>query len=216
MILYAFLLSTLGFCAVTLKPASGHPSTFPSPRCTTIKGGCFEEKFTMADMNRRDFLAAAAAMATACTLCGSIASADDQPSFQSAKDLPPEKFDAGKPDDYPKDKGSDKFALDHQILISHADGKIIAMTAVCPHRKALLQLADNNQYHCPHHESRFTLEGDPTPKPNGRMGPAHDPLVHYAIKINDDHHIIVDTNTTFDKDKWDDAQASIDVSDKDK
>jgi nitrite reductase/ring-hydroxylating ferredoxin subunit len=169
----------------------------------------------MAELNRRDFLAAAAAMATACALCGSVAQADDDhPAWQAAKDLPPEKFDAGKRDEFPKDSGSDKFALDHQILITHKDGKIIALTAVCTHKKALLKLADNGEYVCPRHGSRFTLEGDPTPKPNGRMGPAHDPLVHYAIRINDDHHIIVDTGTSFDKDKWDDEHASVDLHDK--
>jgi nitrite reductase/ring-hydroxylating ferredoxin subunit len=166
----------------------------------------------MAELNRRDFLAAAAAIATACALCGSVAIADDdQPTWQRAKDLPPEKFDVGKPDDFAKDSGSDKFALDHQLLITRKEGKIIALTAVCPHKKALIKLADNGEYVCPRHGSRFTLEGEPTAKPNGKMGPAHDPLVHYAIRINDDHHIIVDTGTSFDKDKWDDAQASIEV-----
>ncbi|HEX4124255.1 MAG TPA: Rieske (2Fe-2S) protein [Tepidisphaeraceae bacterium] len=167
----------------------------------------------MAEVNRRDFLAAAAAMAAACALCGSMAQADEK-DWTAAKQLPPEKFDAGKVDDYPKDTGSDKFYLDKQVLLSHKDGKIIAMTAVCPHKKALVKLADNAQFACPRHGSRFTLEGDPTLKPNGRMGPAHAPLIHYAIRINDDHHIIVDTGATFDKDKWDDAAASIDVHDK--
>jgi nitrite reductase/ring-hydroxylating ferredoxin subunit len=169
----------------------------------------------MADLNRRDFLAAAAVMATTCALCGSMASADDdKPDWIAAKDLPPEKFDAGKPDDFTKDAGSDKFYADKQVLLSRKDDKIVALTAVCPHKKALIKLADNGEFVCPRHGSRFTLEGDPTVKPNGRMGPAHDPLVHYAIKINDDHHIIVDTATSFDKDKWDDAAASVVLKDK--
>lgn len=169
----------------------------------------------MADLNRRDFLAAAAAMAATCALCGSLAEADDDQKWITAKDLPAEKFDAGKPDDYPKDSGSDKFYEDHQVLIAHKDGKIIALTAICPHKKALVKLADNGEFVCPRHGSRFTLEGDPTHKPNStKLGPAHDPLVHYAIRINDDHHIIVDTGTKFDKDHWNDEHASIDLHEK--
>src|SRR5947209_8556997 len=99
----------------------------------------------MADMNRRDFLAAAAALTCACALCPSIAHAEDDEDDDAPKAavIPGEKVDVGPLANFAKDGGVDKWNKDHNVLIVRDKGKLFALTAVCSHKKYLVKLADN-------------------------------------------------------------------------
>jgi nitrite reductase/ring-hydroxylating ferredoxin subunit len=164
----------------------------------------FEE---MDKLNRRNFLAAAATATAACAVGCPFAHADDDDDDDDSDPpaaLPPGPIDAGAAADYDKDGLYDKLAKEKQILLTRKDGKLYALTSVCTHKKFLVKVKDG-QYYCPKHSSRFTPDGVPAPKPNGRIGAAKKPLTHYAISLDDNKHVIVDTSKRLDAAKAEEA-----------
>jgi nitrite reductase/ring-hydroxylating ferredoxin subunit len=147
------------------------------------------------EINRRNFLAATAAAACACALCP-IARADDDDDDDDSPPpapLPAGPVSAGKLTDYPKDGAYAELAKSKQIVLARENGKLYAMTALCTHKKYIIKVKDN-EFFCPKHSSRFDLDGKPAPKPNGKLGPAKKPLTHYAISVDADGAITVDTS----------------------
>jgi Rieske Fe-S protein len=66
----------------------------------------------------------------------------------------------------------------------------------------LLKVVDG-QPRCPAHGSRFDVNGKPT------KGPADKALPRYAVQINTQKHLVIDTTQTFDSSRWSDAAASV-------
>ncbi len=152
------------------------------------------------EINRRNFLAAAAAATCACALCPMVRADDDDDDDDAPppKPLPKGPVAAGNLTDYPKDGPYDALSKSKQIILVRQDGKLYAMTALCTHKLFVIKTKDN-QLFCPKHSSRFDLDGKPAKKPNGKMGPAKKPLVHYAISADANGAITVDTSKTVEE-----------------
>jgi nitrite reductase/ring-hydroxylating ferredoxin subunit len=158
------------------------------------------------DLNRRDFLAAAAAVTCACAV-GCPFAAD---AFAAADAAP---VDVGTLADFAKDGPYDKFAKKPtSLLVIRGEGKLYAPTALCTHKNANLKVEDG-EIVCPKHDSPFDNQGLPKPKTKeGDDTPAKKPLVRYAISKNGDGHILVDKSRTFEKGQWDDPSSFVKVS----
>src|SRR5947207_15936956 len=85
-------------------------------------------RMEMSDLNRREFVVAAACAAGACMMCGALAEAEP------AADASAGKVDAGLISDYAKDGVYDKLADSKKILIVRQGAKLTAMTAICTHK----------------------------------------------------------------------------------
>src|SRR6266516_6449887 len=159
----------------------------------------------MPDLNRRNFLAAAAAVTCGCALDCPFALAADEKEETGTVDI-------GTLADFPKDGPYDKFAKKPtSLLVIRSGGKLYAPTAICTHKKSNLKV-ENNEIVCPKHDSPFDNQGVPKPKTkDGDETPAKKPLVRYAISKNADGHLIVDKSKSFDKDKWDDAASFVKI-----
>ena len=83
-------------------------------------------EFVTVQINRRGFLAAAAAVTCACAAGCPLAEAAD------AKDTDTASVDVGTLADYPKDGAYGKFAKKpNSLIVIREGGKLYAMTAVC-------------------------------------------------------------------------------------
>ncbi len=153
----------------------------------------------MSDLNRREFVVAAACAAGACMMCGAIAEGAD-----SAPDVGGTKVDAGTVADYAKDGPYDKLADTKKILIVRDGSKIYAMTALCTHKMGTVKIK-GTELVCPKHNSHFANDGKPT------KGPAKAALFRLGISQNADGHILVDPNKKFGENQWTDPDASITV-----
>jgi nitrite reductase/ring-hydroxylating ferredoxin subunit len=161
-----------------------------------------------AEVNRRNFLAAAAALTCGCALCPAVMGKDDDDDDEDVPKVPTGPVDVGTAADFTKDGGYDKWIKDKHMLVVRENGKIFAVTAICTHKQALLTI-DHNQIYCPRHKSRFNFEGKPVPKPSGVIGQAKKPLSRFAITIDAQKHIIVDTSKPIDASKADDPSAFV-------
>jgi cytochrome b6-f complex iron-sulfur subunit len=156
-------------------------------------------------LNRRSFLATAAAVTGACALnCPFALAAGEK------EDTGP--VDIGTLADYPKDGAYDKYAKKPtSLLVIRDGGKLFAPTAICTHKKANLTV-EGGEIVCPKHDSPFDNQGVPKPKTkDGDDTPAKKPLVRYAISKNADGKLIVDKSKTFEKEKWDDAASFVKI-----
>ena len=147
------------------------------------------------EMNRRAFLAAAAAATCACALCPMAHAADDD---EDSDEPPPQALPkgpsaAGNLSDYAKDGAYDSLNKSKQIILVRENGKLYALSAICTHKEFIIKTKEG-QLFCPKHSSRFDLDGKPAKKPNGKMGPAKKPLLHYAISADAAGAITVDTS----------------------
>jgi len=152
----------------------------------------------MSDLNRREFVIAAAATmcaASACMMCGATAEAAEEAAT---------KVDVGTAADYAKDGVYDKFANEKKVIVVREGTKIYAMTAICTHKLGIVTL-NCAELMCPKHKSYFAKDGKPT------KGPAKAALFRHAISTNADGHIIVDTSKKFGENQWTEAAAFIEV-----
>lgn len=151
-------------------------------------------------LNRRSFLASAAAVGCACAIGCPYAGAAD------AKDADTAQVDIGTAADFPKDGPYDKFAKKpNSLIIVREGGKLYALTSVCTHKKKQLKV-DEGEIVCTAHDSPFDNQGIPKPKTKeGDETPAKDPLDRFAISRNSEGHLIVDKSKRFEKGKWEEA-----------
>ena len=152
----------------------------------------------MAELNRREFVAAAC-VAGACMMCGSIAQAAEM-----ASDTGGAKIDAGTLDDYKKDGAYDKLADSKKIIIVRENDKIYALSAICTHKMGTVKVK-GVELVCPKHNSHFANDGKP------KSGPAKAALFRLGVSQNADGHIVVETNKKFGENQWNDPGASISV-----
>ena len=156
----------------------------------------------MPEMNRRAFVAAASAAAAA--ICLSVLEVDPAHATPSARGGGG-MIDVGPLSDYPTNIVSDKFAKAQKLFVVRSGDQIYAMSANCTHKHCLLGLRDNNiKCHC--HGSMFSEHGTVT------SGPAKYSLPRYAIKLNEQKHLIVDKSREFAERQWDDAACFVKVS----
>jgi Rieske Fe-S protein len=155
----------------------------------------------MSEINRRDFVAAAAVTVCGCMLAGE-AFADAPKAADTPKASAPTAIDVGTKADYPKDGVTDKWAKSQRILVVRNEGKIYAPTATCTHKNCALK-NKGGDIACGCHGSKYTLMGVPI------KGPAKFPLHRYGISIDDKGHLIIDKSKQFEEKHWDDAGASV-------
>jgi nitrite reductase/ring-hydroxylating ferredoxin subunit len=157
----------------------------------------------MKELNRREFVAAAAC--TACLLgLGDFSHVlADEPSTQPGGGL-----DVGAKSDYSKDGITTTWiGQPNRVIVIRHDGKIYASTSICPHRQVTInEAADHNSFECPRHHSEFDIEGKVT------KGPAKKSLVRYGISVDANGHLIVDKSKKFSDDQWDDPASFVAVS----
>jgi nitrite reductase/ring-hydroxylating ferredoxin subunit len=153
----------------------------------------------MSELNRREFVIAAACAAGACMLCGMSDVAE------AAADTGGAKVDAGPLSDYDKDGAYDKLAATKKILLVRSGGKLVAMSAICTHKMGIVKI-NAGTLECPKHHSKFSNEGKPT------KGPANAALFRHALSKNDEGHVIVDISKKYGEKEWDKEDASISVA----
>jgi nitrite reductase/ring-hydroxylating ferredoxin subunit len=142
----------------------------------------------MAEINRREFIAAAAAATAACAMCCGNNDAMAQATAPSATTV-----DVGAKSDYAADGYSDKFETSNHIIISRANGKIVALSSKCTHQGVDVKITGATLT-CPKHKSIFEADGTKAPPPSG---PAKTALPHFAISVDANGHLIVDTSKQF-------------------
>ncbi len=155
----------------------------------------------MPDLNRRQFLMAAAATAAVISLPVLQTQAADTPAPPSGKPI-----DVGGIKSYDKDGINDKWAKKNKggFFVVRQDGKLYAATSTCTHRGATITL-DNGEMVCHQHNSHFSVQGTVT------AGPAKASLPRYAISVDDNGHVQVDKSKQFAEKDWDDAAASVKI-----
>ncbi|HEY7089884.1 MAG TPA: Rieske (2Fe-2S) protein [Tepidisphaeraceae bacterium] len=153
----------------------------------------------MAEINRRDFVVAAAA-SVACAYCllGSAEEAEAQAAGGGTVDI-------GVASDFPKGTISGKFVKPNGLIVANEDDKIYAMSSKCPHKGSTVGVKDN-KLRCPSHGSTFSEHGTPT------GGPAKSSLVRYAIKADDKGRLIVDKSKSFSEKDWENPDSFVKVS----
>jgi len=153
----------------------------------------------MSDLNRRDFVIAAACAAGACMMCGSLVEAADTATAAGGN-----KVDVGNISDYAKDGVYDKLADSKKVIMVRENGKIYAMSAICTHKMGIVKLK-GKELVCPKHNSHFADDGKP------KSGPAKASLFHLGIAQNADGTIQVDPSKKFGENQWNDDGASLTV-----
>jgi Rieske Fe-S protein len=154
----------------------------------------------MSELNRREFVIAAACAAGACMLCGVSEAADAAPEAGSAT-----KIDAGPLTDYAKDGAYDKLAATKKVILVRDGKKIVAISAICTHKMGIVKV-NGAILECPKHHSKFSNDGKVT------KGPAAAALFRHGISKNDEGHIIVDTSKKYGEKEWDKEGASLSVA----
>lgn len=152
----------------------------------------------MNNLSRRSFIVTATAVACGCAV--SDASADP------ASDGKP--VDLGDVKNFDKDGVFDQFAKAKKIFIVRESGKLYAVSSICTHKSCGIkpELVAGGGLKCPCHGSSFSLIGEV------KKGPAKQSLLHLAISLNDQKHVIVDRLKTFEKDQWNDAAAVLHIA----
>jgi cytochrome b6-f complex iron-sulfur subunit len=156
------------------------------------------------EMNRRDFVSAAAAAAAGLgVLAGACGSALGQAASQPSDSA--ETIDVGPKSDFTKDGPVMTWVKEKHIIVCREEGKIYAMTSKCTHKGCDLDDGSTG-FTCNCHNSAFSYDGKVT------QGPARRALPRYGITVNSDGHVIVDTKKTYTESKWDDAASYITAS----
>jgi Rieske Fe-S protein len=153
----------------------------------------------MIDMNRREFVTAAAACA-ACIVCGHGA---DQ--AEAASGTGP--VDAGELKSFAKDGVTSTYAQTGGFLLVRRNGRLYAVSTICTHKQQRVGMdpAHAGQFRCPKHGSVFSLEGKVL------KGPAAASLQRLGISVNETQHVIVDTARKLSEQEWDNTGAYVTV-----
>jgi nitrite reductase/ring-hydroxylating ferredoxin subunit len=153
----------------------------------------------MSDLNRREFVAATAAAACLCLLCGhgQTVLADDAPASTPV--------DVGPKSSYTADGFTTDWIKTNHFIVVRENGHLYACTSRCTHRNADVQVQGDGLW-CSRHGSTFDSAGKVT------QGPAKRSLSRYAISLDANDHVIVDKSKKFDDKHWDDPASFIALS----
>lgn len=156
------------------------------------------------NLNRRSFVALTVAAGVCACDCAANAEPGDGKGPKRDQPVPPT-VDIGTLEDFATDGVYDKFAPPAKVLVIRNAGKLYASSARCTHKGCTLKLKSSTELRCPCHQSTFDINGVPT------GGPAKVSLVRYALKVNDEKHIIVNTKQSFAEKDWEKPGASIQI-----
>lgn len=146
----------------------------------------------MAEMNRREFVAAATAAACACMFCpAAVVEAATGP------------VDAGPAAEFAKNGISTKFVGKGFFVVTQ-NGRIHAPASACTHKQVQLKPVGGS-LKCAKHGSAFDPSGKVT------KGPAKVSLPRCHVSINEQGHLIVNPAQKFDEKKWNAPGASVEV-----
>jgi cytochrome b6-f complex iron-sulfur subunit len=156
----------------------------------------------MSDLNRRQFLIAAATTAAVISLPVLQAQAQDAPTTQPASKV----HDVGTLKSYDKDGITDTWVKPKQggFFVLREDGKLYACSSKCTHRGVTIA-AQGDELVCPAHGSHFSVEGTVT------AGPAKSSLPRYAISVDDNGHVLVDKSKQFTEVQWTDPASFVTI-----
>jgi cytochrome b6-f complex iron-sulfur subunit len=137
--------------------------------------------------SRRHFFELIGIGAIGVTAAGSIVLSGEYLSPNVVKE-PPTRFKAGPPENYPP--GSVTLNKEHKVFIVRAkEGYFYTLSAVCPHLGCIANWkAEDGIVACPCHGSKFDREG------NVIAGPAPRPLLRFAMSLDDQGQLVVDTS----------------------
>jgi cytochrome b6-f complex iron-sulfur subunit len=161
----------------------------------------------MSDMNRRGFLAGAAATAAAACvgcMCSQAMAGGAGGGGSGAPAAAADPVGAGALDAFAKDGVFDTLAQKSRVVLVRKDNKLYALTAVCTHQGGTV-VANNGALRCPKHNATFALDGKNT------GGPARTPLVHLGIKVDDKKHVVVDPSKKLTEAQWNDEGSFVKV-----
>jgi Rieske Fe-S protein len=155
----------------------------------------------MSEMNRREFVvAAAAAAACACTFaCGA-----SEALAQAAATAPAGPVDVGPLAKFAKDGIDGTLAKTRKLAVVRQGDTLYAVSTVCSH-KGKDVVVQGGQFVCPAHKSVFTAMG------TVEKGPAKASLLRYGISVNEAGHVIVDPSKQFEEKDWEKTGAFVKV-----
>jgi Rieske Fe-S protein len=141
----------------------------------------------MSEMNRREFVAAAAACAF-CASCpeGVLAAVAKGP------------VDAGDVSAFAKEGVYDSLAQSQGFFLISSKGKLYAASSTCTHKanQVLIDSENQGQLKCEKHGSLFGLDGKVVKPPAKRS------LPRFGIKLDAKKHVIVDPTKRFEEANW--------------
>src|SRR5438045_684354 len=142
----------------------------------------------MSDLNRRQFVTAAAAACGLCLACPE--------NLLAATAKGP--VDTGELSALTKPGIYDSFAKSGGFLLISDKGNLHATSSTCTHKSNLVGIDSENrqQLKCEKHGSLFNLDGKVVKAPAKRS------LPRYAISLNDKKHVIVDPTRKFEETDW--------------
>jgi len=156
----------------------------------------------MPDLNRRQFLIAAATTAAVISLPILQAQAQETPTTHPAGKV----LDVGPLKSFDKDGITDKWSKPKQggFFVLRENGKLYACTSKCTHRGATIS-NEGTELVCHQHDSHFSLDGTVT------SGPAQRSLPRYAISVDDNGHVLVDKSKQFTEVQWTDPASFVTI-----
>ena len=122
-----------------------------SPDCT----GC------PIDPDRREFLRSVGAAVTSLALLGLLPRDADAASLRAITALASATHDRKAEKRYPI-PAADGVSIDkdNEVIVARASGKVYAFALACPHQNTALRWnADDHQFQCPKHKSRYRDDG---------------------------------------------------------
>ena len=128
---------------------------------------------------------------------------------------PPQKFKAGRPEDYEWDKPDERFKQDKKTWIVkmnkdfNGERVLVALNTTCTHLGCTPNvLFSELKIKCPCHGSGFRFNGI------NFEGPAPRPLERYKIGLDPNGEIVVDKDTSFqyEKNQWGNPESYIDLA----
>ena len=117
-------------------------------------------------------------------------------------------MEVGRPEDL-KEGITDRWAAEGFFVVRRGD-RVFAVSSTCTHKKVRLVVGNKGGnagagFKCPRHGSGFDAEGHAT------KAPARKPLPRYAVRLDDDGHLVVDRSRQFGERDWDDTDAVVRV-----
>jgi len=149
----------------------------------------------MSDLNRREFVAAAAAACAFCVACPE--------NILAATAKGP--VDAGDVSAFMKEGVYDALSQSQGFFLISSKGKLYATSSTCTHKanQVSIDSEDHGQLKCEKHGSLFSLDGKVVKPPAKRS------LPRYAIKLDAKKHVIVDPTKRFEEASWQDPASFV-------
>ena len=113
------------------------------------------------DPERREFLRAAGSALVSLGLLGLLPRDADAAALRAVRTIAPAPHDRKDEKRYPL-PAADGVTIDKEngVILARADGKVYAFSLACPHQNTALRWnADDHQFQCPKHKSRYRDDG---------------------------------------------------------